>query len=126
MGRLTEKHVWLLNSGNFATLVTLMPDGGPHATIVWVESDGEYVFCNSAAVGKTRNLNRDSRVALTVLDPADPYANTVAIRGRAELTHEGADEHMNRLSNKYTGHDFDGFRPGETRYTIRITPEWVL
>jgi PPOX class probable F420-dependent enzyme len=124
MGNLTDAQVQLLKAPNFATVATLMPDGSPHATVVWIDTDGEHVFFNTAAPGKSRNLRSDPRVAIAVYDPANPY-EPVTIRGRAELIEEGANEFMDGLSRKYTGHDFDGFRPGERRMIVKVTPEHV-
>jgi len=99
-----------------------MPDGSPHATVVWVESDGDFVYFNTAAEVKSRNLRRDNRVSIAVFDPTSPYDRVLSIRGLAELIYEGANDHMNRLSQKYTGHLFDGFRPGERRMIVKVTP----
>lgn len=120
--KLTTQQVDLLNEGHFAVVSTLMPDGSPHATVVWIESDGEFVYFNTAAEVKSRNLGRDNRVAIAVFDPESPYDRVLSIRGVAELIHDGANDHMNRLSTKYTGHLFDGFRPGESRMMVKVTP----
>jgi PPOX class probable F420-dependent enzyme len=120
--RLTKQQIDLLNEQHFATVATLMPDGSPHATVVWIESDGEFVYFNTAAEVKSRNLRHDNRVSITVFDPSSPYDRVLSIRGVAELVYEGANDHMNQLSQKYTGHLFDGFRPGERRMIVRVTP----
>jgi len=66
-----------------------MPDGSPEATVVWIETDGKYVYFNTAFPRlKARNLQRDPRVAITVFDPEHPYDEVLAIRGRAELIFE--------------------------------------
>ena len=85
----------LLESPNFAHLATVMPDGSPQVTPVWVDYDGEHVLVDTAeGRQKPRNLRRDPRVALSVVDQGNAYA-WVAIRGRVvELTHENADEHI--------------------------------
>ena len=93
---------------------------------MWVETDGKFVYFNTAMHRlKARNLIRDNRVALTVLDPAHPYRDALAIRGRAELISEGAEEHIEKLARTYTGRRFQGFRPGQRRVIVRVTPERV-
>jgi PPOX class probable F420-dependent enzyme len=123
MLRLTEEQIRLLSGRHFATVATLMPDGSPHASVVWIDTDGEYIYFNTAAPVKSRNLRRDNRVAITVVNPSNPYEEALAIRGRAELISEGANEFMDELSRKYTGHAFDGFRRGEQRMIVKVTPE---
>ncbi len=126
MVKLTERQVRILNAKRFATVATLMPDGSPQATIVWIETDGEYIYFNTAFPRvKPRNLQRDNRVAITVFDPAHPYQDVLAIRGRAELIREGADDHIDKLALTYTGRRFQGFRPNETRVIVKVTPERV-
>jgi PPOX class probable F420-dependent enzyme len=101
---LTKKQAQLLNARHFATVATVMPDGSPEATVVWIETDGKYIYFNTAFPRlKARNLERDPRVAITVFDPKQPYDEVLAIRGRAELVLEGADEHIDKLSRMYKG-----------------------
>ena len=123
--KLTAEQVRLLNECHFAFVATLMPEGGPHGTIVWIESDGQYVYFNTAAKVKSRNLLGDNRVSIALYDPASPYERVLLLRGRAELILAGANDHMNQLSTKYTGHDFDGFQAGETRMIVKVTPTHV-
>src|ERR1700724_1950467 len=71
--RLTERQVRIINGRHFATVATVLPDGSPEATVVWIETDGEYVYFNTAFPRlKARNLKRDNRVAITVVDPKPP------------------------------------------------------
>lgn len=117
----------LLESPNFAHLATVMPDGSPQVTPVWVDYDGEHVLINTAeGRQKPRNLRSDPRVALSVVDQGNAYA-WVAIRGRVvELTHENADEHIDRLSKKYLGRDsYPARKAGEQRVIVKIEPEHV-
>jgi PPOX class probable F420-dependent enzyme len=110
----------------FGYVATVMPDGSPQVTPVWVDYDGEHVVFNTA-VGrvKERNLRRDPRAVLTVADPADPY-RYVQVRGRAEMSEEGADAHIDKLAKKYLGVDSYPYRhPGEVRIIVRITPKAV-
>lgn len=111
----------------FAHLATLMPDGSPQVTPVWCDYDGTYVIVNSAKGRvKDRNMRRDNRVALAVVDPENPYRH-LAVRGRvAEITEEGADTHIDRLSKKYLGKEKYPFRRAdEIRVIYKILPERV-
>ncbi len=109
----------------FANLATLMPDGTPQVTPVWVDFDGEHVLVNTA-VGrqKDKNLQREPRVSLSLLDPDNPY-RYLEVRGKVEeRTQNGADEHINKMAKKYLGQDVYPFRqPGEVRVLYKIKPE---
>jgi PPOX class probable F420-dependent enzyme len=124
--KLTQRQVRILNGHHFATVATLLPDGSPEATVVWIETDGQYVYFNTAFPRlKARNLKRDDRVAITVFDPARPYHDVLAIRGRAELITEGAEQHIDKLARIYTGRKFKGFRPDQQRVIVKVTPERI-
>ena len=126
MVRLTAGPVDILNGKNFATVATVMPDGSPEATLVWIETDGTYIYFNTALHRlKARNLQRDPRVAVVVYDCNEPYRDVLAIKGRAELILEGANEHIDKLSRMYEGKAFDNFRPGQTRVIVKVTPERI-
>ena len=116
----------LLDEPNFAALATVMPDGMPQVTPVWVERDGDVVVINTAkGRAKHRNLERDPRVALMVIDGDNPYSY-VQVRGRAEFVEEGADENIDGLAKKYLGVDvYPGHRPDQERIIVRITPQAV-
>lgn len=117
----------LFREANFATIATLMPDGSPHATVVWVDLEGDRILVNTAEGRvKPRNVRRDARVAVSIFSMQNPYASA-SIRGRAvELRHEGADEHIDKLANKYLGvATYQNRRPGEQRVIIVIEPERV-
>lgn len=125
MPRLAPDQVKLLNAPHFATVATVMPDGSPEATVVWIESDADFVYFNTAMHRlKARNIQRNPNVAVTVFDPADPY-HGLAVRGRAELIHEGAIEHIQRISLAYTGEPFRELGPDEVRVMVRVTPEKI-
>jgi PPOX class probable F420-dependent enzyme len=123
--KLTAAQVQILNGKNFATVATVMPDGSPEATLVWIETDGTYIYFNTAIHRlKARNLKRDPRVAIVVYDRSEPYRDVLAIKGRAELILEGANEHIDKLSRMYEGQPFT-FRPAETRVIVKVTPERI-
>jgi PPOX class probable F420-dependent enzyme len=122
---LTQAQVQILNGKNFATVATVMADGSPEATLVWIETDGNYIYFNTAMHRlKARNLQRDPRVAIVVYDCKEPYSDVLAIKGRAEMILEGANEHIDKLSRLYEGKPFT-FRPNETRVIVKVTPERI-
>lgn len=125
---LGEKALALIDRPVLATLATVSADGSPQATPLWIEADGTDLLVNTArGRAKARNIERDDRVAVTVIDPQDQY-NVVSLRGRAvEVTSEGADAHIDRLAHKYLGVDsYPMRREGEVRLTIRIRPERIM
>ena len=116
----------LLTQPNYAVVSTLNPDGSIHSTIVWVNSSDGTVAVNSAVGRKwPTNLERDPRVNVLVYEAGNPY-NFVEIRGRAEGTLDGADEHIDALSKKYIDQDEYPYRqPGEQRIKFVVSPEHV-
>ena len=124
---ITEKVRKLLEDPNLASVATLMPDGSPQVTPVWVDYDGKHILFNSAeGRQKPRNLRRDPRVALSIFDQSNPYT-MATIRGKVvEITTEGAEDMIDRLAKKYLGQDRYPFRqPGEVRLAFKVEPEHV-
>jgi PPOX class probable F420-dependent enzyme len=122
-----DKYRDLFTKRAFASLATLMPDGGSQVTPVWVDLEGDLVVVNTArGRQKDKNMRRDPRVALAVIDPENPY-RYLEIRGRvAEITEEGADDHIDKMAKKYLGADKYPYRqPSETRVIFKIQPERV-
>jgi hypothetical protein len=120
-----EKYRDLFEKKAFASLGTLMPDGRPQVTPVWCDFDGEHIIFNSAkGRQKDRNVRRDPRVALAIIDPDNPY-RYLEIRGKVvEITEQGADAHIDKMAKKYLGQDKYPFRqPGEVRVLYKIKPE---
>ena len=119
-----ERFLDLFEKKAFANLVTLMADGSPQVTPVWVDFDGTRVIVNSArGRQKDRNIRRNPSVALAISDPGNPY-RYLEVRGRvAEITEDGASEHIDRMAKKYLGLDQYPYRaPGEVRVLYRIEP----
>ena len=117
----------LLDAPNFAHVVTLMDDGMPQVTPVWIDREDDTVVFNTAkGRAKHRNLERDNRVALSVHDQDNPY-HYVQVRGRvSEITTDGADAHIDAMAKKYLDADEYPFRkPEEERVIVRIDPEAV-
>lgn len=124
-GVIPEKYRDLFDKRAFAALTTLMPDGSPQTTPVWVDTDGEYVIFNSAkGRQKDRNVRRDPRVALAIVDPDNPY-RYLEVRGKvAEITEQGADAHIDKMAKKYLGQDKYPYRQGgEIRVIYKVRPE---
>ena len=122
-----EKYSDLFKKKAFANLSTLMQDGSPQVTPVWCDFDGKHVRVNSALGRvKDKNIRRDPRVALAIVDPENPY-RYMEIRGKVvEVTEKGADDHINSLSEKYLGNPVYPFRqPGEVRVVYKIEPEKI-
>ena len=125
MAAIPEKYLDLLEKKKaFASLATVMPDGSPQVTPVWVDYKGGAVRVNTAKGRvKARNLQPGARVALSIIDPDNPY-RYLQIRGRvASARNEGADAHIDALAKKYLGKDQYPFRrPGEERVMCEIEP----
>jgi len=108
-----------------AHLGTVMSGGSPQVTPVWFDYDGKFFRVNSAKGRvKDRNMRRNSAVALSIVDPSNPYRH-VGVMGRVvEITEQGGDAHIDRLAKKYLGQDrYPWRRPGEVRVIYRIAPE---
>jgi len=122
-----EQYRDLFEKRVFPHLTTVMPDGSPQVTPVWWDFDGTHIRINSAKGRvKDRNMRRDARVALAVVDPDNPYRHLL-VRGRVvEITEASADAHIDALAKKYLGKDRYPYRgPGEVRVMYRIEPERV-
>lgn len=127
MAEIPKEYRDLFTKPAFAHLVTLMPDGSPQVTPVWVDlQDGTVVVNTAKGRLKDRNMRRDPRVALAISDPVNPY-RYIQIRGRvAEATETGADAHIDKMAKKYLNKDKYPFRqPGEVRVMYKIRPEKV-
>lgn len=108
-------------------LATIMPDGSPQMTQTWVDTDGRYVLINTVeGHQKHRNVQRDPRVMLSIVDPAH-RERAVSIRGHVvEITKEGADVHFKHLIERNLGQeDYRYGRPGQVRLLLKIAPEKI-
>ncbi|MFI5613057.1 TIGR03618 family F420-dependent PPOX class oxidoreductase [Amycolatopsis sp. NPDC051903] len=97
----------LLEKPSLCFIATSMPDGSPQLTQTWVDTDGKHVLVNTVeGFRKVRNVARDPRVALNVVDAERPYRYFV-VRGRVlEATTEGGAEHIEKLAQRYTGRPY--------------------
>ena len=106
---------------------TIMPDGSPQMTQTWVDTDGTHILINTVdGHQKARNVQRDPRVTLSVIDPAH-WERAITIRGRVvEITKEGAAEHFKQLVRRYLGQEeYPYGRPGQVRLLLKIAPERI-
>ena len=120
-----DKYRDLFTKRAFASLSTLMPDGRPQVTPVWCNLEGDLVVFNSAkGRQKDKNVRRDPRVAMAIVDPENPY-RYLEIRGRVvEITEDGADAYIDKLAKKYLGVDkYPYAQAGEVRVLYKIQPE---
>ena len=117
----------LLEGQHFAHVATLNPDGSPQVSPVWIGIDGDTITFNTAEGRlKPKNVRRDPRVAVSIVNQENPYEN-ILIQGRVtDVTHEGADEDIDALAKRYMGVDEYPLRqPGEKRVLVKIEPEKV-
>jgi PPOX class probable F420-dependent enzyme len=125
--RVPDSHMDLLTRPIHGVLTTMMPDGQPQSSLVWVDHDGECALVNTTRERrKGRNMAANPKVSLLVVDPANT-GRFIQIRGCAELIEEGAIEQLDRVTRKYTSHPcFYGHvypaerRLKETRVICRI------
>ncbi|MGV9836751.1 PPOX class F420-dependent oxidoreductase [Nocardia niigatensis] len=125
---MTELHEHMrnmLDGRNFAVVATMNEDGSPHTSVIWVDRDGDtLVFTTTAQRRKGRNLARDPRVSVTVLDSQNPY-RTIDIAGTAELVPDPDKELPARLSRKYVG-ELPPPEPSEVqRWIVRVIPDRI-
>jgi PPOX class probable F420-dependent enzyme len=122
-----ESHVDLLTRPVHGVLTTIEPNGQPQSTLVWVDFDGQCAVVNTTLERrKGRNMAANPKVSLLVVDP-DNTGRFIQIRGLAELLTEGAEQHLDCVTRKYTSHPrYYGYvfpaeqRERETRVMVRI------
>jgi PPOX class probable F420-dependent enzyme len=117
---LSDATLALIDGKNYAILATINPDGSPQTSVLWVGRDGnDLLFSTVAGRVKHRNMERDPRVSVTVLDSADPE-NYVELRGRVSMTPDLGRALDTQLSWKYDGRDPGEDRPGAVRIVVRM------
>ncbi len=125
---LTERTVKLIDGKNFAFLATLQPDGSPHVTPMWIDHEGDMILMNTAMGGiKQRNVTRDPRVSIAIVDSNNPY-DRIVMHGRVvSQTEQGAEAHIDKLAKKYTGaNKYQKASPTEKRIILKIEPLQIL
>jgi PPOX class probable F420-dependent enzyme len=120
---LSDGALALLDGRNYAVLATINPDGSPQTSVMWVGRDGnDLLFSTVEGRVKHRNMRRDPRVSVTVIDSADPEYY-VELRGRVSMTLDVGRRLDIQLSWKYDGHDPGEDRPGAVRVVVRMVVE---
>ena len=113
----------LLDGPNYGVLATVNADGSPQTSAMWVGRDGDDVlFSTVEGRVKHRNMLRDPRISVTILDAADPE-NYVELRGRVAMTPDIGRRVDTWLSWKYDGKDPGQDKPGAVRVVVRMTVE---
>lgn len=124
--KLTPNAIRLIEGNNLGFLATILPDGSPHVTPVWVDHEGDIVLVNTS-VGrvKQKNIERDPRVMIAIADSKNPY-DRVIIRGRVQQTYKDAEAHIDKLANKYTGaKKYQRSSPTEKHVILKIEPQKI-
>jgi PPOX class probable F420-dependent enzyme len=113
---------------NFAFISTINKDGSPQVTPVWVDTDGKNIYVNIATSRqKFRNVQRDPRVAIAIVDQANPY-KAVMVKGKVTSIEKGkvAEDHIDKMAKKYIGQEKYPYRvPTEQRILLTIEPTKV-
>ena len=126
MAQISDANVQgLFDKPNHAVVSTLNDDGSIHSAVVWVSTEGDNVAINSAEGRKwPTNLERNAQINVTVFDQDNPF-EYVEVRGTAQRA-DGADDHIDQLTQKYIGQDKYPFRsPGEERVKYVVQPDRV-
>jgi PPOX class probable F420-dependent enzyme len=120
---LSDATLALLDGRNYAVLATVNPDGSPQTSVMWVGRDGnDLLFSTVEGRVKHRNMRRDPRVSVVVIDSSDPE-NYVELRGRVSMTPDVGRALDTQLSWKYDGQDPGEDRPGAVRVVVRMVVE---
>jgi PPOX class probable F420-dependent enzyme len=127
--KITDENIMKLFDGkNFAFLATVKKDGSPQVTPTWIDRDDNIILINTAKGRlKHKNVTRDPRVSISLVDDQNPYS-MVTISGRVmEQTTEGADEHIDKLARKYLNADkYPAHSPEVKRVILKIKPEKIF
>lgn len=122
-----QLHDLAANGRNFATISTLAADGSPRTHVMWVDADDEHVLVNTEVHrAKFKDLERDPRVTVTVINAENPY-QFVEVRGRVAETVRGpeARAHIDHLAQRYMGTDTYTNPITSERVIVKVTPEKV-
>lgn len=118
----------LFEKKTFASLATIMPDGTPQVSPIWIDLDGNDVIVNSAkGRQKDKNMRKRPMATISIQDPENPY-RYIEVRGKVvEVTEDGAEAHIDKMAKRYLGQDTYPYRQeGEVRVLYRIKPERVV
>lgn len=120
----SEKQQEVLRKPAFGDVATLGPRGEPQVSPVWIDWDGEFLkFSQTTTRQKLKNLERDSRISVAVMDPDDPYMY-VEVRGAVERVEKDQNKaFIDQLAQKYLGTPYPGHSPDEERVIVYVRPE---
>lgn len=123
---LSDRYKAAIDEPVFAHLATLMPDGSPQVSVIWVGRDGDRIlFSTAEGRAKTENIRRDNRVALSFTTVGDEYVNYV-IRGRVTRFEPDGWWLIDALARKYTGAErYEWRTPSMVRVNGEITVDSV-
>ena len=121
-----EEAFAVIDGKSFGHIATVMPDGTPQSTPVWIDRDEDVLTFNTAkGRAKHRNLERDPNLAVSVLDPENPYVY-LQVRGTAEIVDDENNAHINKMAKKYMDKDeYPFLQPGEERIIVRVNADAV-
>jgi PPOX class probable F420-dependent enzyme len=128
MASIPESVLDLFEKPVLANLATVMPDGTPQVTPIWVDFDGTHLLFNTVkGRQKALNMDRNEKVGVDMV-ASDNAWHWLSVRGRVvEVTEEGADAHIDKMMKKYTGQDKYAFaQPGEVRVIYKVLPLKVV
>ena len=123
-GRIPEGYEDLLETTALVHVATIGPDGEPQNNPVWFDWDGDYIkFSQTKTRQKYKNVSRDPRLALSIVDPENPY-RYIEIRGEVKKVEEDPDnDFINAMANKYLGLDeYPYHQPGDERIVVYVEP----
>lgn len=123
MVQLTAAQAQFLRDPNYAVVAVLRRDGSPHQTVIWIDWDGEHVLLNlNQERAKLAYLRQDPRLSVLTIHRQDPY-QWLGIDGEvAEITTDGAYEHIVRQAGVYRGREEYPLKPGEERVLVKVRP----
>ena len=126
MTEIPEKFRDLMTKKAFASVATVMANGSPQVTPVWFDYTNGKLRVNTAKGRvKARTMTAGAKVAVAIMDPDNAY-RYVQVRGTvARVTEDGADAHIDALSQRYLGKAYPYRQPGDVRLTVEITPESI-
>jgi PPOX class probable F420-dependent enzyme len=124
VAQLTESQARMFTEPFYGVVSNVRKDGSPHQSVVWVDYDGANVLVNTAeGRAKPRHIRANPHVGVAVVDPENPY-RWISVSGPAEMTEDGAEEHIHKLSWKYRGREYD-LPEGQQRLLVRVRPEKI-
>jgi PPOX class probable F420-dependent enzyme len=120
---LNEAEARFLQEPNYAVVAALRADGSPHQTVIWIDWDGEHILLNlNQERSKLQYLRDDPRLSVLTIHRENPY-QWLAVDGEvAEITTEGAYEHIVHQAGVYRGREEYALKPGEERVLVKVRP----